>query len=410
MSMMSTAAIQRQRDSRLHRGQSSQLNRARTRRKMPEMDYFLLFLGVSLLLFGLLMVTSASLHLGDRIGMPFYFTGKHTASMIIGLLAGFVILQIPTNQWQKYSVQMYAIGLFLLILLLIPGVGRTVNGATRWIPLGVFNLQSSEFMKLFVVLYLAGYLVRRHVEVRHSVKGFVNPMLLLGIACILIILQPDFGTMTVILVTALGMLFLGGAPLWQFLALITFVGAALVGLVISSPYRMARITGFLDPWADVNGSGYQLAQALIAFGRGEWAGVGFGNGIQKQFYLPEAHTDFIMAVIGEEFGLLGTVAVILLMSLLVWRAFSIGTDAIKKGRRFAAYVSYGVAVWIGFQSFVNTGVNVGLLPTKGITMPFLSFGGNSIIVSCLVLMMLMRIDYENRQLDAVRGKKSWQAM
>ena len=395
---MSTAAMHRQR------------SWDKSRSRMPEMDYFLLFLGISLLLFGLLMVTSASLHLGDRMNMPFYFTAKHAVSIVIGLLAGFAVLQIPSNQWQKYSVQMYAIGLFLLILLLVPGLGRTVNGATRWIPLGVFNLQSSEFMKLFVVLYLAGYLVRRHVEVRHSVKGFLNPMIFLGVACSLIILQPDFGTMTVILVVSLGMLFLGGAPLWQFLSLIAVVGVALAGLVISSPYRMARITGFLDPWADVNGSGYQLAQALIAFGRGEWFGVGFGNGIQKQFYLPEAHTDFIMAVIGEEFGLLGTVAVILVISLLVWRAFSVGTDAIKKGRRFAAYVAYGLAVWIAFQSFVNTGVNVGLLPTKGITMPFLSFGGNSIIVSCLILAMLLRIDYENRQLDAVKGKKSWQAM
>ena len=246
---MSTAAMHRQRSWDKSRG------------RMPEMDYFLLFLGISLLLFGLLMVTSASLHLGDRMNMPFYFTAKHAVSIVIGLLAGFAVLQIPSNQWQKYSVQMYAIGLFLLILLLVPGLGRTVNGATRWIPLGVFNLQSSEFMKLFVVLYLAGYLVRRHVEVRHSVKGFLNPMIFLGVACSLIILQPDFGTMTVILVVALGMLFLGGAPLWQFLSLIAGVGVALAGLVISSPYRMARITGFLDPRADVNGSGYQLAQA-----------------------------------------------------------------------------------------------------------------------------------------------------
>ena len=387
------------------------LNSARLRQagKLPELDLLLLFVGFSLLGFGLLMVTSASLHLGDRIGSPFYYSWKHLFSIVLGLTAGLLVMQVPSNYWQRYSVHLYALGLLLLVLVLVPGLGRSAGGATRWIPLGIFNLQSSEIMKLFIVLYLAGYLVRRHVEVRHSIKGFINPMLLLGVACALIMIQPDFGTTTVILVTALGMLFLGGAALWQFLALIALVGSSLIVLVYSSPYRMARITGFLDPWADVNGSGYQLAQALIAFGRGEWTGVGLGNGIQKQFYLPEAHTDFLMAVIGEEFGLVGTLVVVLMLSLFVWRAFSIGTTAILLGRRFAAYVAYGLAVWIGFQAFVNVGVNVGLLPTKGITLPFMSFGGNSIIVVCLVLAMLLRIDYENRQLKNASGrKKSWQ--
>jgi len=384
-------------------------SRANRKLKTFEVDALLLLIGLVLLAFGLLMVTSASLHLGDRIGNPFYYSWKHLFSIFIGLAAGLIVMQVHSSQWQRYSAYLYVIGLVLLVLVLIPGIGRTVNGATRWIPLGIFNLQSSEFMKLFVVLYLAGYLVRRHVEVRHSVKGFMYPLVLLGIACALIMMQPDFGTMLVIVVTALGMLFLGGAALWQFVALIAVVGASMAMLVVTSSYRMARITGFLDPWADVNGSGYQLAQALIAFGRGEWTGVGLGNGIQKQFYLPEAHTDFLMAVIGEEFGLLGTLFVVLMMSLFVWRAFSIGTTALLKGRRFAAYVAYGLAVWIGFQAFVNTGVNVGLLPTKGITLPFMSFGGNSIIVACMVLAMLLRIDYENRQLNKASGrKKSWQ--
>ncbi len=375
---------------------------------MPDVDIFLIFITACLLLFGVLMVTSASLHLGDRSGHPFYYTWKHLFSMLLGITAGFIAFKTPTNLWQKYSVHFYVIGILLLLLIFVPGLGHTANGATRWVKLGIFNLQSSEFMKLFIVLYMAGYLVRRHVEVRHSVKGFLNPMLLLGIACGLIIVQPDFGTMTVIIVAAFGMLFLGGTPLWQFLILIGSVGSAMLLLVIMSPYRMARVTSYLDPWADVNGSGYQLAQALIAFGRGEWSGVGLGNGIQKQFYLPEAHTDFIMAVIGEEFGLLGTVFVVLLMSLFVWRAFSIGTMAMSLGRRFAGYVAYGLAIFIGFQAFVNTGVNVGLLPTKGIPLPFISFGGNSIIVSCLVLFMLLRIDYENRQLQkGTQEAKAW---
>lgn len=376
---------------------------------MRSYDMTLMLIAGSLLFFSLIMVTSASVHLGDRIGAPFYYTWKHLFSMLIGLVAGLIVLQLPTTIWQRYSVQLYVLGVFLLVLVLIPGLGKTVNGATRWIPLGFFNFQSSEFMKLFVALYMAGYLVRRQVEVAHTFKGFLIPMALLGVVCGLIIVQPDFGTMTVIIVMALGMLFLAGSPLWQFVLMIVGIGALLAGLVLTSEYRMARITGYLDPWADVNGSGYQLAQALIAFGRGEWFGVGFGNGIQKQFYLPEAHTDFIMAVVGEEFGLMGSVFIVMMLSLFVWRAFHIGTHALYRGRRFAAYVAYGLAIWIGFQGFVNAGVNVGLLPTKGITLPFMSFGGNSIIVACIVLSMLLRIDYENRQLDRdSKGKSPWQ--
>jgi len=386
----------------------NQRSRATRQAASAELDYFLLLLGFTLLGFGFLMVTSASLHLGDKFGVPFYYSWKHLFSILIGLSGGLVLMQVPSNLWQKYSVHLFIFGLVLLVMVLIPGIGRSAGGATRWIPLGIFNLQSSEFMKLFVILYMAGYLVRRHVEVRHTIKGFAYPMLLLGLASALIILEPDMGTTIVILVTALGMLFLGGAQLMQFVLLIGVVGSALAALILTSDYRMARFTGYLDPWADVNGSGYQLAQALIAFGRGEWTGVGYGNGIQKQFYLPEAHNDFLMAVIGEEFGLFGTVVVVLLLSLFVWRAFCIGTEALMKSRRFAAYVAYGVAVWIGFQAFVNIGVNVGLLPTKGITLPFMSFGGNSIIVACLALAMLLRIDYENRQLNQTsKRKKTW---
>jgi cell division protein FtsW len=220
--------------------------------------------------------------------------------------------------------------------------------------------------------------------------------------------QPDFGTTTVLLATALGMLFLGGAPLWQFMALLGLAGAAMVSLVLISPYRMARVTSFLDPWADPLDSGYQLSQALIAFGRGEWFGVGLGNGIQKQFYLPEAHTDFVMAVIGEEFGLIGTLLVIALFGLLVWRAFAIGASAQSRGARFAAYSAYGIGLWLGLQSFVNLGVNVGLLPTKGLTLPFLSYGSNSLIVGCAAVGFLLRIQRENRDAEAEAGGGKWQ--
>lgn len=377
------------------------------RRRLPVLDYSLLFAALALLGLGLVMVTSASLH---RIGeAPFYYMNRHLIAITLGLLGALIISRVPVALWERSGTLLYFVGLLLLALVLVPGIGREANGATRWIPLGPFNLQSSEFMKLFMVVYIAGYLVRRQREVAHSIWGFIKPMLLLVIACSLIMVQPDFGTTTVLLATAMGMLFLGGVPVWQFAILIGLAGSALVGLVLVSPYRLQRVTAFLDPWADVENSGYQLAQALIAFGRGEWFGVGLGNGIQKQFYLPEAHTDFLMAVIGEEFGLLGTLVVIALFALIVWRAFRIGARAEAHSRRFSAYVAYGLGLWIGMQAFINIGVNVGLLPTKGLTLPLMSYGGNSIIVAVLVVAMLLRIDYELLRPEPVeQGGATWQ--
>jgi cell division protein FtsW len=373
---------------------------------VPDMDYVLILAASALLGLGLVMVASASLH---RIGeMPFYYFNRHMIALAIGLVAAVVITFIPMEQWERSGTWLYFLGLLLLLLVLVPGLGREANGATRWIPLGPFNLQSSEFMKLFLVIYIAGYLVRRQLEVTHSVWGFIKPMLLLVVACSLIMVQPDFGTTAVLLATALGMLFLGGVPVWQFAILMAAASTALVGLVVFSPYRLQRVTAFLDPWADVEGSGYQLAQALIAFGRGEWFGVGLGNGIQKQFYLPEAHTDFLMAVIGEEFGLLGTLVVILLFAVIVWRAFRIGARAEAVEWRFGSYVAQGFGLWIGMQAFINIGVNVGLLPTKGLTLPLMSYGGNSIIVACMVIAMLVRIDYELRHVSPeTAGEKKW---
>ncbi|MCG8428033.1 MAG: putative lipid II flippase FtsW [Chromatiales bacterium] len=375
---------------------------------MPNADYLLITAAVALLGLGLVMVASASLH---RIGSaPFYYVNRHLIAIVLGLISAFVIMRIPVSLWQRSGGVLYVVGLVLLLLVLVPGLGREANGAVRWIPIGPFNLQSSEFIKVFMVIYIAGYLVRRQVEVTHSIWGFIKPMLLLGIACTLIMAQPDFGTTAVLLATALGMLFLGGVAVWQFAVLLGLVGSMLVVLVIVSPYRLQRVTAFLDPWADVQGSGYQLAQALIAFGRGEWFGVGLGNGIQKQFYLPEAHTDFLMAVIGEEFGLIGTLVVILLFAVIVWRGFRIGAVAEQMDQRFAAYVAQGLSLWIGLQAFINIGVNVGLLPTKGLTLPFMSYGGNSIIVACMVVAMLVRIDYELRNpAHAESGGPPWKA-
>ena len=357
---------------------------------------------------GIIMVASASLHLGARQGDATRYVDRHLLALAMGLAGAVLVYMTPTQWWEKGSTWLYFLGLGLLLLVFIPGLGRAANGAMRWVAAGPFSLQTSEFMKLFIVLYMAGYVVRRQLEVALTVWGFIKPLILLLAACALIMLQPDFGTTTVLLATAFGMLFLAGAPLWQFGLLISLAGGALAALVYFSPYRLARVTSFLNPWEQVQDAGYQLAQALIAFGRGEWLGVGLGNGIQKQFYLPEAHTDFVMAVIGEEFGLIGTLLVIVLFSLLIWRAFSIGNAAEQRGARYAAYVAYGLGLWIGMQAFINLGVNMGLLPTKGLTLPFISYGSNSLIVCCIAVGMLLRIHHENGQSKGPDKEGAWQ--
>jgi cell division protein FtsW len=343
------------------------------------------------------MVASASMTVSDRLsGSPFFYVQRHLVAMLLGLLGAFAMFQVSMQKWQRWGPLLVFMGFIMLLMLLIPGVGKTVNGATRWIPLGVFNLQGSEFMKLFMVLYIAGYLVRRQDEVIQSFWGFAKPMLLLVLASYLILLQPDFGTTVVMFATAVGMLFMGGVVLYQFSILVGLAGVAGGLLIFLSPYRWERVTTFLNPWDDPYNTDFQLTQALIAFGRGELSGVGLGNGIQKQFYLPEAHTDFIMAVVGEEFGLIGTLGVILLFAFIVWRAFQIGARAEQRKERFSAYVAYGLGLWLGMQTFINIGVNVGMLPTKGLTLPFMSYGGNSIIVACLGIALLLRIDHEAR--------------
>jgi cell division protein FtsW len=375
--------------------------------RMPGVDGMLLAAVLVLLGFGIVMVASASMHLGERNGDIMRYVNRHLFAMVLGLLAGWLVYLTPTGWWHKSSTALYFLGLGLLGLVFVPGLGREANGALRWVAAGPLSLQTSEFMKIFVVLYMSGYLVRRQLEVATSVWGFVKPIILLIIACSLLMLQPDFGTTAVLLMTAFGMLFLGGAPLWQFAALLSMAISALLALIWVSPYRLERVTSFLNPWEHAQDSGYQLSQALIAFGRGEWTGVGLGNGIQKQFYLPEAHTDFVMAVIGEEFGLVGTLLVICMFGVIVWRSYAIGVRAESRGDRYAAYVAYGLGLWIGMQAFVNVGVNVGLLPTKGLTLPFLSYGSNSLIVCCIAVAMLMRICRENR--SAGDGKEGqWQ--
>jgi len=375
--------------------------------RMPGVDGLLLAAVSVLIGFGIVMVASASMHLGGQNGDVMRYVNRHLFALLLGLAVGWLVYRTPMHWWQKSSTGLYFFGLVLLALVFIPGLGREANGAQRWVAAGPLSLQTSEFMKVFVVLYMSGYLVRRQLEVANSVWGFVKPIILLIVACSLLMFQPDFGTTAVLLMTAFGMLFLGGAPLWQFAALLTLAIGALLALIWVSPYRLERVTSFLNPWEHVQDSGYQLAQALIAFGRGEWIGVGLGNGIQKQFYLPEAHTDFVMAVIGEEFGLLGTLLVICMFGVIVWRSYAIGACAETRGDRYAAYVAYGLGLWLGMQAFVNIGVNVGLLPTKGLTLPFLSYGSNSLIVCCIAIGMLSRVRYENQA--AGGGKEGqWQ--
>ncbi|AFL74267.1 putative lipid II flippase FtsW [Thiocystis violascens] len=378
----------------------------RRRERIPALDYPLLVCALGLLAFGLIMVSSASMSIAEKCcNDPFYYTIRHAIALGLALSAGLLTFNVSVARWERTGTWLFLLGVLVLILVLTPGIGRTVNGATRWIPLGPLNLQPSEFVKLFAIVYVAGYLVRHADAVANRLSGFIRPMILIGIAAALILMQPDFGTTAVMLATVMGLLFLGGVSLLPFAFLIGVVAVGLVALVFLSPYRMQRVISFLDPWQDPFNTGYQLSQALIAFGRGEWLGVGLGNGIQKQFFLPEAHTDFLASVIGEEFGLVGILALIAAFAFLCWRAFSIGARAEAAEQPFAAYVAQGIALWLGLQAFVNLGVNVGFLPTKGLTLPFLSYGSNSLIVGCMAVAILLRIDLTMRQLESDAGPR-----
>lgn len=372
----------------------------RVRQAQP-LDYPLLLCAIGLLAFGWVMVTSASMSIAEACCQnPFHYSIRHAIALGLALMLGLMAYNVPPHWWERHGVWLFLASALVLILVLIPGIGRTVNGATRWIPLGPLNIQPSEFVKLFAVLYVAGYLVRHADKVVNQISGFIRPLILIGAAALLILMQPDFGTMAVMLATVMGMLFLGGASLMPFIVLFAILGTGLVTLVILSPYRLARVISFLDPWEDPFNSGYQLSQALIAFGRGEWLGVGLGNGIQKQYFLPEAHTDFLPSVIGEELGLVGMLVLIAAFVFLTWRAMSIGVRAEALKRPFEAYVAQGIGLWIGLQSFVNLGVNVGILPTKGLTLPFMSYGSNSLMVGCMAIAILLRIDAVLRRAES----------
>jgi cell division protein FtsW len=369
-------------------------------------DSILVISCLSLLMFGFVMVASASLHLGVKLtGDAFYFPVRQLTHTVFGLVLGVFIAATPMRVWERWGGMLFIIGLLLLIVVLIPGLGIEVNGSTRWLSIAGVRIQVSEVIKFFSVIYMAGYVTRHRETVQESAFGLLNPLILFSVACVLLLLEPDFGSAVVILMIAMGIMFLAGAKISQFVILLSSVAVLITLLVYFSPYRLRRVTSFMDPWADPLGTGFQLTHALISFGRGEWLGVGLGSGVQKLFYLPEAHTDFIFSVIAEELGLLGVLTVIGLFSLLVWRIFAIGAAAEQAGQRFWAFVAYGLGIWFGFQSFVNMGVNMGLLPTKGLTLPLMSYGGGSIMVMCCAVALLFRVHSEIVELNATLLKK-----
>jgi len=369
-------------------------------------DPLLVFACSSLLLIGFVMVASASLHLGVKVtGSEFYYPVRQLMHMGLGLILGLFIAATPLRMWEKWGAWLFIVGLVLLILVLIPGLGIKVNGSIRWLSIAGIRIQVSEVIKFFSVIYMAGYVTRHQQTVQESAFGLLNPLILFSMACVLLLLEPDFGSSVVILMIAMGIMFLAGARLSQFIVLLGSVAALVILLVLFSPYRLKRVTSFMDPWADPLDTGFQLTQALISFGRGEWLGVGLGSGVQKLFYLPEAHTDFIFSVIAEELGLLGVVTVIGLFALLVWRTFAVGVAAEQAGQRFSAFVAYGLGIWFGFQSFVNMGVNMGLLPTKGLTLPLISYGGGSMMIMCCAVALLFRVHSEIAELNATSLNK-----
>jgi cell division protein FtsW len=362
---------------------------------LPGLDLPLALLGLALLLVGLVAIGSASIEYAEwTYGNPWFHTQRHLVYIVLALAVGAGVYRVPLSVWQRSGWAWLLAALTLLILVLLPGVGKDVNGSQRWLPLGPFTLQPSEFAKLALVVYLAGYLVRQEEAVRHTWPGFLKPMAVLGGVALLLMVEPDFGATVIAVGTAFGMLFLAGVRLQHFLVVLGLSLVGLVGLVLSAPYRVQRLTAYTDPWADPFGSGFQLIQSLIAFGRGEWLGVGLGNSVQKLFYLPEAHTDFVFSIWAEETGFVGAALVIALYAALIGRILWLGRRAALGGNGFGAYLCYGVALVFSGQAFVNMGVSSGLLPTKGLTLPFVSYGGTSLIVCCAMLGMVLRVQRE----------------
>jgi cell division protein FtsW len=379
---------------------------ARAPKPTAELDFGLLWLALGLMAVGLVMIYSASIAIAEAARYTGhngeYYLIRQGIFIALGVGAAVAAFQVPMRVWQQAAPYLFLAGLLLLVVVLIPGIGREVNGSRRWIPLGFANLQPSELMKLLAVLYAADYTARKAALMDDFKRGFLPMAMVMMLVGSLLLLEPDFGAFVVIVSIAMGILFLGGLNWRVFAALVAVLFAGFVTLILTSPYRMQRVLGFMDPFADPYGKGYQLSHALIAFGRGEWFGLGLGGSVEKLFYLPEAHTDFLLSVIAEEFGFVGVAVVIGLFAWLIVKAFLIGRRAAQLERNYCALVAQGIGIWLGVQALINMGVNVGLLPTKGLTLPFLSFGGSGIVANCLAIAVLRRIDWEHRQM--MRGK------
>ena len=368
---------------------------------ISDFDPGLIWSAIFLLSLGLIMVYSASISIAETSrgdGYAAYFLVRQGIYLLIGLFIGLIAFQIPMRLWQKYSLYPFLIGMTLLVLVLIPGIGNEVNGSRRWLSLFVVNLQPSEFMKLFIVMYVASYTIKRAAYLDHFRRGFLPIFMIMVMLGILLLKEPDLGAFVVITVIVMAILFLGGMNLKIFGGIIGVLLVSVLALIWLEPYRLQRIISTLKPFDDEFGKGYQLSHSLMAFGRGGWEGVGLGGSVEKLSYLPEAHTDFLLAVIAEELGFIGVMVVVILFAWLVIRAFVIGRQAATRERFFPALVAQGIGVWIGIQAFINMGVNMGILPTKGLTLPLMSFGGSGIVANCIALAILSRIDWENRQL------------
>ena len=369
--------------------------RSNSRQKRFVFDPVLLLATAGILLMGLVMVTSASISIADRqMHEPLHYLERQGVGLILGLIAAVIMMFIPTSIWERLAMPLLLFAFLLLVIVLIPGIGHEVNGSRRWLRAGIMSFQASELARVLLLTYLASYVVRRQQELKEELRGFLKPLGVLMGAAALLLIEPDFGAATVLMATGLGVLFLAGVKLRHFLALVALAASGMAVIAVTSAYRLKRLTAFLDPFADPFNSGFQLTQSLIAIGRGELFGVGLGSSVQKLFYLPEAHTDFVFAILAEELGLVGVIVTLAMFVILIWRTFHVSRLAADAGLAFQAYCAAGFGIWLGLQTFINIGVNMGILPTKGLTLPLMSFGGSSLLVTLGWIGMLMRINHE----------------
>ncbi|WP_018414960.1 putative lipid II flippase FtsW [Teredinibacter turnerae] len=364
------------------------------------MDRSLIVAAALLLSVGMVMVASSSMDFAfATYGDPWFFVKKQCLFLCVGILGGAIIASVPTDIWQKYASVLLLVGLILLLAVLVPGIGKVVNGSRRWLDLGPVGIQASELAKFCFIIYFASYLARKNEEVKARWAGFFKMVMVLGLAAVLLLLEPDFGSAVVLSMTLSCMMFVAGIPVFRFAIIALFGLASMFSLAYLSPYRWERIVAFMDPWSRQFDSGYQLVQSLIAFGRGEWFGAGLGNSLQKLFFLPEAHTDFIFAIYAEEFGFVGAILLVLLYGFFVWRMVALARVALSRQKLFSGFLVFGIAGMFAIQAFINMGVASGLLPTKGLTLPLISYGGSSLLICCLLIALVFRVSWEESEIE-----------